>query len=84
MEQKRRNRVRYLAEWIDGRMHDKGLTQEDVAKELNISQEAFSTRLNPKTYEKNKKADPFKFGDLLIIFIVLGATPDEMQRLFTL
>lgn len=84
MEQKRRNRVKYLAEWIDGRMHSKGLTQKDVAKELNISQEAFSSRLNPKTYEKNKRADPFKFGDLLIIFKLLEATKEEKERLMTL
>ena len=75
-EQKRRNKIKYLTEWIDGRMHRMRLTQEDVARELNITQEALSTRLNPKTYEKNKRADPFKYGDLLILFKILEATPE--------
>ena len=61
-----------------------GLKQEDVARELNISQEALSARLNPKTYAKNKRADPFKYGDLLIIFKMLVATSEEKERLLTL
>lgn len=84
LEQKKRNKIKYLIEWIDGRMHSKGLKQEDVAKELNITQEAFSMRLNPKTYEKNKRADPFKFGDMLILFSILDATPEEKNRLLSL
>ena len=83
-EQKKRNKIKYLTEWIDGRMHSMGLKQEDVAKELNITQQAFSMRLNPKTYEKNKRADPFKFGDLLILCKILEATPEEKERLLTL
>lgn len=83
-EQRKRNKIKALIEWIDGRMHNKGLKQEDVAKELNISQPAFSTRMNPKTYEKNKRADPFSFGDLLILFNILEATPEEKTRLMTL
>ena len=83
-EQRKRNKIKALIEWIDGRMHNKGLTQEDVAKELNITQEALSTRLNPKTYEKNKRSDPFKFGDLLILINILEATPEEKDRLTTL
>ncbi len=83
-EQRKRNKIKYLTEWIDGRMHTKGLTQKAVAKELKISQEALSIRLNPKTYEKNKRADPFKFGDLLILFEILEATPEEKERLLTL
>lgn len=84
LEQKKRNKIKYLIEWIDGRMHSKGLKQEDVAKELNITQEAFFMRLNPKTYEKNKRADPFKFGDMLILFSILDATPEEKNRLLSL
>ena len=84
LEQQKRNKIKILIEWIDGRMHSKGLKQEDVAKELNITQEAFSIRMNPKTYEKNKRADPFSFGDLLILFNILEATPEEKERLTTL
>ncbi len=84
LEQQKRNKIKILIEWIDGRMHSKGLTQDDIAKALNISQVAVSTRLNPKTYEKNKRSDPFKFGDLLILFSILEATPEEKDRLTTL
>lgn len=83
-EQRKKHKVKDLAGWIDGRMHNKGLTQKDIAKALNISQEAVSIRLNPKTYEKNKRADPFKYGDLLIIFSLLEATQEEKERLLTL
>ena len=83
-EQKKTYKVKDLAGWIDGRMHSKGLRQEDVAKALNITQAALSTRLNPKTYKKNKRADPFKYGDLLILFKLLDATPEEKERLMTL
>ena len=83
-EQKKRYKIKDLAGWIDGRMHSLGLKQEDMAKALNITQAAFSTRINPKTYEKNKRADPFKYGDLLIIFNLLEATQEEKKRLLTL
>lgn len=83
-EQKKLYKVKDLAAWIDGKMHSMGLRQEDVAKALNITQSAFSSRLNPKTYKKNKRADPFKYGDLLIIFKILEATQEEKERLLTL
>jgi len=83
-EQRKRQKVKDLITWIDGRMHSKGLKQKDMAKALNISQVAVSNRLNPKTYEENKRADPFKYGDLLIICNLLEATQEEKERLLTL
>lgn len=83
-EQRKQYKVQDLVVWIVGKMHSMGLTQEDLAKELHITQEALSTRLNPKTYKKNKRSDPFKYGDLLILFKVLKATPEEKERLLTL
>lgn len=83
-EQRKKHKVKDLAGWIDGRMHNKGLTQKDIAKAPNISQAAVSDRLNPKTYEENKRADPFKYGDLLILCKILVATPEEKERLLTL
>lgn len=77
-EQKRVLKIKDLVVWIDGKMHEKRLNQEDMAKALNITRQAFSSRLNPKTYEKNKRADPFKYGDLLIIFNILDATDEEI------
>ena len=83
-EQRKRHKIKDLITWINGRMHSMGLKQKDLAKALNISQVAVSDRLNPKTYEENKRADPFKYGDLLIIFKLLEATPEEKERLLTL
>ena len=83
-EQKKVYKVKDLAGWIYGKMHSKGLKQEDLAKELHITQSAFSARLNPKTYEKNKRADPFKYGELLILFKILEATDEEILRLMRL
>ena len=81
MEQKRIYKVRDLAGWINGRMHVLGLKQEEVARELGIKQAALSMRLNPETYKKNKRADPFKYGDLLILFKILKATEEEKEWL---
>lgn len=77
-------KIKDLAGWIEGRMHSKGLKQEDVARELGISQSSLSARLNPKTYEKNKRADPFKYGDLLVLFKLLEVTQEEKEQLMTL
>lgn len=83
-EQKKQYKVQDLVVWISGKMHSMGLKQEDVAKALDITQAAFSSRINPKTYQNNSRADPFKYGDLLILFKVLEATADEKERLLTL
>ncbi len=83
-DQKKRYKIKALIEWISGRMHSIGMTQEDLGAMLGISQGAVSSRLNPKTYEKNKKSDPFSFGELLVLFEVLKATPEEKEKLMTL
>ncbi|MDE5589048.1 MAG: hypothetical protein K2J60_07880 [Acetatifactor sp.] len=77
-EQKKIHKVKDLTGWIVEKMHSKGLNQENVAKALNITQQALSARLNPKTYAKNKRADPFKYAELLIIFKLLEATDEEI------
>ncbi len=83
-EQKKIYKVKDLAGWIDGRMRSLKLSQKDVAESLGITQSALSTRLNPNTYKNNKRADPFKYGELLILFRLLQATPEEKDRLLTL
>lgn len=67
-----------------GNRHSNYLLQKDMAKALNITQQDFSARLNPKTYRDNRKSDPFKYGELLILFKVLDATAEEIGRLMTL
>lgn len=83
-EQKREYKIRDLAGWIYGRMHSKGLRQENVAKILNISQQALSNRINPKTYKNNRNADPFSYGDLLTLFKLLELSDDEILKLMKL
>ena len=83
-EQKRERKVLGLTEWIDGRMHSRKLTQTAMAMALGISQQAFSNRLNPEKYRTGEIKDPFSYGDLLVIFRLLEATPEEKERLLTL
>lgn len=83
-EQKRANKVKNLTGWIDGQMHMHGLKQNEVAKELGISQSSLSTRLNPKGYKKNRRKDPFSYGDLLILFKLFDTPMEEAGRLMKL
>lgn len=76
--------IKDLTGWIRKNMHMRGLTQEDIARELGITQQAVSERLNPKKYESGEMKDPFSYGDLLTLFKVLEFTPEEKERLLTL
>ncbi len=76
--------IRDLPGWITGRMHSKGIKQEYVARELGISQQAFSAKINPKKYASGEIKDPFTYGNLLTLFKILDATDEEKQRLMTL
>jgi predicted transcriptional regulator len=71
-----------LPGWIVGRMHTMKLRQEDVAKELNITPQAFSKRLQKD--DRGRPKDVFRYGDLLTIFKVLEATDEEKLRLLSL
>ena len=76
--------VRDLAGWVAGKMHTCGLKQEDVAKELGISQQAFSNRLNPKKYRSGAIKDPFSYGDMLTLCKLFDVGADEKEKLLTL
>ena len=67
--------VKDLKEFIIGRMRTLGLTQEQMGKEINISQSSFSQRLNKSL---------FSYGDLLTLFKKLKATDEEILRLMKL
>ncbi len=77
-------KIKDLPGWIVGRMHVLGLKQEDIARELGLSQSAVSTRLNKKKYESGEVKDPFSYGELLTLFQVLEATDEEKNHLLTL
>ena len=69
--------IRDLSSWIVGRMHAKGLRQEDVAKWIGINQQSFSRRLRMS----RDGVDEFSFGELVILFKNLDATDEDILRL---
>lgn len=75
------NRKKYMIKdlpgWIAGRMHREKKKQSDVAKEIGITQPAFSYRLN-------SDSDTFTYGDLLTLFKELDATDEEILKLMRL
>ena len=79
MPRVRLNRKKYmvhdLSEFIAGRMRTLGFTQAQMGKEINISQQAFSNRL-----EKGL----FSYGELLTLFKKMNATDEEILRLMKL
>lgn len=83
-EQKIDSKKLYLAGWIVGQMHNLGLKQNEVAKELGISQPSLSTRLNPDEYKKSNIKDPFSYGDLLVLFKLFDTPLEEVGRLMRL
>lgn len=83
-EQKVEYKLNDLRKWVFIQMRELGISQEDVGKELGITQQAVSIKLNPKTYKKNKNADPFKSKELLILFDLLDATPEDKVRLLSI
>lgn len=76
--------IQDFAGWVIHRMRMLGIKQEELAAELNISQQAMSVRLNIERYKNGKIKDPFTLGDVLTLFKVLEATDEEKQRLLTL
>lgn len=68
-----------LKTWITGQIHTHGLKQEDVARELGITQQALSSRLKPQ--KKGKESDPFRYGDLLVLFKLFDTTDEEKLHL---
>lgn len=61
-----------LSKWIVGKMYEKGLRQEDLAKLINISQPAFSARL---------KSGSFTYRQLLTLLKELNATDGEILKI---
>lgn len=82
VEQRKNNKVKALIGWVVSQMHILGMKQDEVAKELGISQPAFSIRISVKSC-KDKK-DPFSYGDMLILFKLFETPEEEMVRLMKL
>lgn len=78
MEYKKRD----LKNWIAGQMRANGLRQEDVGRELGISQQAVSQKL--KLTKTGPETDPISYGDLLALFKLFGTTGEEIQKLMSI
>ena len=83
-EQKKKHKIIDLTGWVISQMHIHGLNQNEVAKELGISQPYLSIILNPEEYKKKRIKDPFSYGDLLILFKLFDTPLEEMGRLMKL
>lgn len=81
---KREYMIRDLAGWVAGKMHTCGFKQEDVAKELGISQQALSNRINPGKYKRGEIKDPFSYGDMLTLCKLFDVDGEEKEKLLTL
>lgn len=73
---KKKYMIADLPGWIAGRMYKKKIKQSELAKEIGITQQAFSARL--------KNNDSFSYGDLLTLFKELDATDEEILKLMRL
>lgn len=61
-----------FSKWLVAKMYEKHLRQEDVGKMINLSQPAFSLRLQKGL---------FSYEELLVLFKELGASDEEILRL---
>ncbi len=78
---KREYKLKDLKAWIHGQMRAHGLRQEDVARKLRISQQAFSKRIKANSGGKEKETDPFSYWDLMLLFELFETTDEEKLRL---
>lgn len=83
-EQKKEYKVKDLKGWICHQMKISGKKQAEVAKALNISQPRLSIMLKIPQKGERITADPFSYGDLLILCDLFGVSGEEKERLLTL
>ncbi len=86
LEQRKEYKMKDLKGWVHHQMKLSGKNQTEVAKALGISQSRLSGRLRiAKKGETGKvTADPFSYGDLLILCNLFEVSDAEKQRLLTL
>lgn len=71
-----------LPYWIEKEARKKGLRQKDLAKALGITPQSWAAR---KSRKRNGEAkDVFSYGDLLILFNLLGTPDEEKLKLLAL
>lgn len=85
IEQKKAYKVKDLKGWVCHQMKVTGKKQKEVAEALGISQSQISKMLKVSVKKGERvTADPFTYGDLLILCNLFDVSDVEKQRLLTL
>lgn len=68
--------IKDLAWWIEGRMRQEHMRQEDAGRLLGMTQASFWEKLN----NCKKGLDKLRAGELMILFRELKATDEEILK----
>lgn len=81
-EQKRYYMVNDLPYWFEKEAKKKGLHTKDLAASLEITPQSWNGR--KKKMVNGKPKDSFSYGDMLILFRLLGTSEEEKLKLLAL
>lgn len=81
-EQKKEHMVADLPYWFEKEARKRGLCQKDLADALGITRQAYNGRKKKKADGKPK--DTFSYGEMLILFRLIGISEDDKLKLLTL
>lgn len=84
LEQKKEYKVKDLKGWGCHQMKVTGKKQKEVAEALGISQPRISSMVKVAKKGERVTADPFTYGDLLILCDLFDVSDEEKIRLLTL
>lgn len=84
IEQKKAYKVKDFKGWIVKQMKLSGKNQTEVARALGISQPRLSSMLKIPKKGERATADPFSYGDLLILCKLFDVSGEEKEKLLTL
>lgn len=84
LEQKKAYKVKDFKGWVCHQMKLSGKNQTEVAAALGISQPRLSLMLKIPKKGERVTADPFSYGDLLILCDLFDIPDEEKIRLLTL
>lgn len=84
LEQKKAYKVKDFKGWVVKQMKLSGKKQKGVAEALEISQPRISSMLKITGNGEKVTADPFSYGNLLILCDLIKVSDEEKIRLLTL
>lgn len=82
VEQKREYMLADLPYWFEKEANKQKMHHKDLAEALGITPQAWNGRKKRKPNGKPK--DPFSYGELLILFQLLGTEEHDRLKLLTL